>query len=225
MALVPEFTIQLGYPSQTTNYFQDTTPDYDASDETGGYGSPNIAKAAVFKTVIYAKPQGSDTYTELTDLDYLPTDGQISFTCDNYVPEEEEEDDEEDEVLSGCDACGGESVLSDCDGVEPTCFADGCWTFKYEVYSDADTVVATTIASQFFYSQAQAAITAIGKKIFNGVSQCNDKKFLDLYYQTVKDFESLKFVAQTDGCDCNCVTNGLSSVQKKIIKLQTDPEW
>jgi len=225
MALIPEFTVTLGYPDQKTNYFEDTTPDYDADDEPGGYGSPNIAKEDVFKTVISVKAPGADTFTELTDLGYLPSQGQISFNCDNYAPEDEEEDEDEDDVVEGCDVCGGESVLSDCDGVVASCFSDGCWTFKYDVYSDEETVAGTVTESVFLYSQAQAAITAIGKKIFNGVSQCNDKKYIDLYYQTVKDFESLKFVAQTDGCDCNCVTNGLSSVQKKIIKLQTDPEW
>lgn len=225
MALIPEFTSELGYPDQKKIYFEDTTPDYDADDETGGYGTPNIAKADVFKTVISLAAPGSDTFTILTDVNYLPTDGQVEITCDNYAPEEEDDDEEDDVVVEGCDVCSGESVLSDCLGVEASCFMDGCWQLKYDVYSDADTIVGTTTEGLFLYMQVRAALQAIGKRHFNGTNQINDQAFIDLYYQAKDDFESMIFSIQVDGCDCACATNALASLQKKIIKLQEDPLW
>lgn len=224
MALIPEFTVELGYPDQKLVYFQDTTPDYDADDEPGGYGTPNIEKADVFKTVISFKAPGADAFTELVDIDYLPTDGQIEITCDNYDPEEVVEE-EEDVVVEGCAVCEGESVLSDCLGVDATCFMDGCWQIKYDVYSDADTVAGTVTTSTFFYMQVRAALQAIGKRHFNGTNQINDQAFIDLYYQAKDDFESMIFSIQVDGCECACATNALASLQKKIIKLQEDPLW
>jgi hypothetical protein len=226
MALIPEYTTDLGYPDQKLILFEDTTPAYDVTDEPGGYGTPNIAKAAVFKTVISLKAPGADDFTELIDVDYLPADGQIEITCDNYDPDaEEEDDDDEDIVVAGCDTCHGESVLSDCLGVEASCFMDGCWQIKYDVYSDADTIAGTVTQDVFFYMQVRAALQAIGLRHFTGTNQINDKSFIDLYYEAKDDYESMLFNIQVAGCECACATNSLSSLQKKIIKLQQDPLW
>lgn len=210
MALTGNFTIQLGYPDQETIYFTDTTE----------YGGDEIEASEVFKTVISLKAPGATAYTVLSITDYLPGAGELTITCDDYDPEEEDES----TTTTPCDSCP-ESPLTSCAGVTPTCFVDGCWSIKYDIYSDADTVEATVTINNLFYGQCVEALVAIGKKIFNGVTYCNDKKYIALWYEAVKDLDYVKLTAAVDGCDCDCAASGIASVQKKIIALQIDPQW
>src|SRR6185295_11206241 len=72
-------------------YFDDSTGDYDASTNPGGYGTPNPTKASITSTSLQMIAPGSDDVAVLTPWTYLPTDANpATITCDMYVPIEEE---------------------------------------------------------------------------------------------------------------------------------------
>lgn len=216
MALIPVFTIALTYPAQRSLIFEDVTSDYNEDTAPGGYGDPNIEKSEVTSTKIYAKREEEEEYTQIT-VTYLPTGDPVTITCDDYIPVDEDEAEDED-----CVICAPGIGDTDCNPVAATCFTDGCWNFKYEVFVGV-TLIATTITDQFLYGQTQARFTALGKQYFDGAcNNCMNGDFIKSLNDARNDFEELLFVARTDGCDCSCVSSGLASVEKQLSILENN---
>lgn len=221
MALSLKGTVQLGMTNdavQTTIYFEDTTGDYNADNNTGGYGSPNSEIDDIASTKLELKAPGSDEYVTLSDWTYLPTDANpATIVCSQYTPLGEEEEEEEED----CNDCPDDELLTDCEEEEATCFVDGCWTFRYTVYNVSHTILATTTFTEFFYGQTYRRIHDLSKLRFSNALPIIPN--FDWAYQLnllSNDFRNLLINAGLDSCDCSCTTNALASIQKRLTQFE-----
>lgn len=219
MALIPQGSIELGFPDQTKLYFEDITGAYNASTNVGGYGAPNTAKASITKTTLKLTAPGTTTPIIIDPWDYLPTDTeQAEITCAMY-----DSSLEIDEVVveDDCNNCPDDILLTDCNEDPPTCFGDGCWTFEYSVFTGVvPTLVATTVFTQFFYMQVLAQLMNLQGLIDSGaVTTHPNWNWQGEINMAWNNYSSMLLTSQLKDCDCNCVTSKLAKLQRKLTEM------
>ncbi len=127
--LIPSFSIQQSSDCHTL-YFKDTTCFYDALSCPCGYNSPNPSKADITKTVITIYTPGNQTI--VLQKTYLPNSpAPLIITCADLAISATTTTTTTVQNDCGC----GTITTSSTTTVPTTCFVDGCWSFKYDVYA------------------------------------------------------------------------------------------
>jgi hypothetical protein len=227
MALKPTIVVTQSFPSCESITFADSTCNYDAETCPNGYGTPNVEKAAIVKTDIILTAPGSDTPVPIL-MGYLPTADPLVITCLDYdtaladvVPMED--DDEEDE--EPCAECPGASDDAD---QSTACFADGCWTIKYNVYIYTDvedpdagyTLAGSVTVREFFTCRISARMVTLGLTLYSTNCSCKGEEVDDKFNRMTNDYGTMQLAAKTSPCNCRCSESYLHSLEKRCTEIE-----
>lgn len=224
MALSLAVTITEQFPTCSGIYFEDTTGDYNADTNPGGYGGPNPEESAITSTNIYMTAPGTSTEI-LVKTDYLPTDGQVDITCSDYIEAVGDTPIEVDPTQDCCGDATSDPTL-DCytDDPHDTCFRFGCWTIRYDVLVDGE-VVATTTIQQLFRCSILYDLVDLGQLIFQNKCDCTQVNDSDWQLElniAWNDYNSLIVQTELQDCSCTCVNSGLQSLVNRLAQLRNN---
>ncbi len=160
MALKPQFSVSESFPSCDVLTITDITCNYNANSCKGGYGSPNIEKDAVSKTIFYLTPPNSDIEVPV-NKNFLPSDnscdnnGSFTISCIDYfiaLGDIEPVQNTNNVSLTTDEPCGcpGEVIVTPVSvntNTQEGCFVDGCWGVRYEVYAAGNTYTYTSVSN------------------------------------------------------------------------------
>ena len=207
MPISPSFSWEFD-SSCSPIYFEDQTCTYNVSTCPSGYGSPNIGKLDVTLTKIVLADENGNEW-EYTG--YLPTDGEVELTYENFTQTEEAETTTTD---TGC-GCTTEET-------EITSFHDGCYSISYYIYTgvDGDVLQGSTSDFQFFYCTVRNRIFDL---IVDSCSDCCDSEKQWKIWEARQQYDDMLTVFNKLQ-NCGCAEGSLTQLQKKLDKLEGNCE-
>ena len=193
MALSTSFSWAETY-NCNTYYFQDTTTNY------GKGGNP--AAAAITSTLITLTSNAGAIYTY---ADYLPTQGSVTLTFANFVP-----DSDNVTPSTDCSCC-------DCTDDVVSTFEDGCWSIQYEVFVD-EVRQGSSAQDLYFYCIIRNRIFAW---IEGSCDDCCDAETQCAINSAITTYNNM-LIVYNRGRGCLCTTKQLTRLQKQLDNLDND---
>lgn len=163
MSLKPTINVEQSFPSCSTIKFSDTTGPYNGDRTSplynpGGYGTPNPAITSITSTKISILAPGTPDWKVL-ELTFLPTMGSITFNTNDLAILEIPADPNPCHTCPPPPPCDTPALLS--------MFSDGCWGFKYEVFSTGNQAVYNLSTAAFPSYEISMFIDGVGYYFFN----------------------------------------------------------
>lgn len=167
MALSPKFTIdfECNFDGFT---FHETTGAYNASDNTGGYGSPNIATTDVDSTTLVIENLLTDeVFDTITSISVSDIGEDIDFTLDDLL----------------------------IDGVQiyDEHLPDGIYEFTFSVIDGATTYQYTV--RKLILPDMCCSLNEAQSKIFDGTCSCSSKDYINAWLEGFARFKAVEGAA------------------------------